>query len=134
MTAAASREAGSPRQDDDPIGSMTIRMSSQGLWNEVMLHVEYHDEVLRRLAEESAFAPKGWDRRVVISYRKKLQIIYAAKDERDLYAMRGLRLERLTGDRQGDSSIRLNDQFRLILTFRTDGDRVAVILEIVDYH
>jgi proteic killer suppression protein len=98
------------------------------------LRVEYHDEVLRRLAQDPDYAPKGWDRDVIKSYRKKIQLIIAAKDERDLYAMRGLRLEQLKGDRDGQSSIRLNDQFRLILIFVTDGDRVAVILEIIDYH
>lgn len=96
--------------------------------------VEYCDEVLRRLAEESGFAPKGWSRDVIKAYRKKVQIIAAATDERDLYAMRGLRLEQLKGDRAGQCSIRLNDQFRLILTFKTEGDRIAVLLEIVDYH
>lgn len=98
------------------------------------MRVDYRDEVLRRLAEEPDYAPRTWGRDVIKSYRKKVQLIIAAKDERDLYAMRGLRLEQLKGDRDGQSSIRLNDQFRLILTFVTDGDRVAVILEIVDYH
>lgn len=96
--------------------------------------VEYCDEVLRRLAEEHGFAPKGWSRDVIKSYRKKVQLIIGARDERDLYALRGLRLERLSGDRAGQCSLRLNDQFRLILTFKTAEDRVAVLLEIVDYH
>lgn len=98
------------------------------------MRVEYHDEALRRLAHESDYAPKGWDPAVIKSYRKKVQLISAAADERDLYALRGLRLEKLKGDRLGQSSIRLNDQFRLILTFTTEGDRTAVLLEIVDYH
>ena len=98
------------------------------------MRVEYQDEALRRLAEEAEFVPKGWSRDVIKAYRKKLQIIVAAKDERDLYALRGLRLEQLKGDRDGESSIRLNDQFRLILRFKTEGDRVAVLLEVVDYH
>lgn len=96
------------------------------------MRVEYHDEVLRRLAEELEYAPKGWDPTVIRSYRRKVQIISAARDERDLYEMRGLRMEK--GDRQGQTSMRLNDQFRLILTFKMDRDRVAVLLEVVDYH
>ena len=49
--------------------------------------------------------------------------------------MRSLNLEKLKGDRTGQYSIRLNDQFRLILTFRTEDDgRVVVVLELVDYH
>lgn len=98
------------------------------------MRVEYHDEVLRRLAEELAYAPKGWDPTVIKSYRKKVQLIAAAVDERDLYEMRGLRMEKLKGDRQGQTSMRLNDQFRLILIFKTEGGRVAVLLEVVDYH
>ena len=98
------------------------------------MRVEYHDEVLRRLAEEQGHAPKGWDPDVIKSYRKKVQLISAAQDERDLYAMRGLRMEKLQGDRLGQTSMRLNDQFRLILTFKTEGDRVAALLEVVDYH
>lgn len=99
-----------------------------------MLRVEYHDEVLRRVAEELSYAPKGWDPTVIRSYRKKVQIIAAARDERDLYGIRGLRMEKLKGDRLGQTSMRLNDQFRLILTFKTDRNRVAVLLEVVDYH
>jgi proteic killer suppression protein len=98
------------------------------------LRVEYHDEVLRRLAEEQEYAPKGCDPDVIKSYRKKVQLISAAPNERDLYALRGLRMEKLKGDRLGQTSMRLNDQFRLILTFKTEGDRVAVLLEVVDYH
>lgn len=81
-----------------------------------------------------AYAPKGWDPTVIKSYRKKVRLITAAVDERDLYEMRGLRMERLKGDRQGQTSMRLNDQVRLILTFKTEGGRVAVLLEVVDYY
>lgn len=98
------------------------------------MRVEYQDEGLRRLAEELDFRPRRWGPDVIKAYRKKVQIIHAAKDERDLRALRSLRLEQLSGDRAGTSSIRLNDQFRLILTFKTENGRVAVILELVDYH
>jgi proteic killer suppression protein len=98
------------------------------------LRVEYGDEELRRLAEDAAFVPRKWGRDVVKAYRKTVQRILAAADERDLYALRGLRLEQLQGSRAGQHSMRLNDQFRLIVTFKTDGDRVAVIIELVDYH
>lgn len=98
------------------------------------MRVEYQDKVLRLLAEQPGYTLKGWNSDVITSYRKKVQLISAAVDERDLYAMKGLRMERLEGDRHGQSSMRLNDQYRLILTFKTEGDRVAVLLEVVDYH
>ncbi|WP_026421420.1 type II toxin-antitoxin system RelE/ParE family toxin [Actinokineospora inagensis] len=98
------------------------------------MRVQYSDEKLRRLAEDATYAPKRWGRDVVRAYRKTIQRILAAKDERDLYALRGLRLEQLLGDRAGQHSMRLNDQFRLIVTFKTEGGRIAVIIEVVDYH
>jgi len=99
------------------------------------VRIEYKDDDLRRLAEDPEFRPRQWGRDVVVAYRKKIQILGSATDERDLLALRSLRLERLSGNREGTSSIRLNDQFRLILTFHTGDDgRVVVVLELVDYH
>lgn len=99
------------------------------------MKIEYGDEELRRLAEEADFRPKQWGRDLVVAYRKKIQVLDSAMDERDLRAMRSLNLEKLKGDRAEKYSIRLNDQFRLILTFHTEDDgRVVVVLELVDYH
>lgn len=99
------------------------------------MKIEYGDEELRRLAEEPDFRPKQWGRDLVVAYRKKIQVLDGALDERDLRAMRSLNLEKLKGDRAGQYSVRLNDQFRLILTFHTEDDgRVVVVLELVDYH
>jgi proteic killer suppression protein len=49
----------------------------------------------------------------------------------DLSALPGNRLEALKGDRQGQYSIRINDQYRVCFEWR-DGDAQQV--EIVDYH
>ncbi len=54
-----------------------------------------------------------------------------ARDLRDLAAIPSNRLEPLRGDRKGQHSIRINDQFRICFTW-TDGD--AFNVEIVDYH
>ena len=98
------------------------------------MRVEFQDDDLCRLAKDPEFRPRGWGPDLIRAYRKKYQAIRAATDERDLRAQRSLRLEQLSGDRVGTSSIRLNDQYRLILSFRTDGERVAVLIEVVDYH
>lgn len=99
------------------------------------MQIEYGDEVLRRLAEDRYFAPRQWSREVIRAYRKKIQLLGAAKDGRDLRQLRGLRLKDLSGKRSGTSSIRLNDQYRLVLRFRTDPEgRVVIVLELVDYH
>ncbi len=99
------------------------------------MRVVFEDDDLRRLAEDASYAPRRWGADVIKAYRKKIQVLRAATDERDLYAMRSLRLERLKGNRAGTSSIRLNRQFRLIIKFETDGEgRTVIVIEMVDYH
>lgn len=61
--------------------------------------------------------------------------IEAASNLPQLANNRGLRLEKLHGDRQGQYSVRLNDQFRLVFTIRRDDDgELLIVIEIVDYH
>ena len=55
----------------------------------------------------------------------------AAQDSRTLSTLPGNRLERLTGDRRGQYSIRVNDQWRVCFEWR---DGHAYEVEIVDYH
>lgn len=98
------------------------------------MEIRFADADLDRLETDARFTG-GYPPAVVKSYRKKLQAIRAASDERDIRAFRSWHLEQLHGDRKGQSSIRLNDQFRLIFVFERDEcGRVVVLLEIVDYH
>jgi len=62
---------------------------------------------------------------------RKLLIIDAAKDLKDLKSPPGNNLEKLSGDRKDRWSIRINDQWRICFDWR-DGD--AHDIEIVDYH
>lgn len=62
---------------------------------------------------------------------KKLQMLNAAAELGDLALPPGNRLERLRGDREGQHSIRINDQYRVCFVWR-DGN--AYDLEITDYH
>lgn len=61
----------------------------------------------------------------------KLARLSAASSIQDLKELRGNRLEALRGDRTGQYSIRINDQYRIC--FRWDGSD-ADDVEIVDYH
>jgi proteic killer suppression protein len=63
--------------------------------------------------------------------QRKLVILDAAESLQDLRLPPGNRLERLSGDRAGQHSIRVNDQWRICFHWR-DGD--AHDVEIVDYH
>jgi len=69
------------------------------------------------------------------AFRRVVDVIAAAPDERTLYGLRGLRLEKLRGDRAGQYSVRLNDQYRLVLKIERDAEGpYLTIVEIVDYH
>ena len=62
---------------------------------------------------------------------RKLQILDSASALEDLRVPPGNRLESLHGDRKGQWSIRINDQWRVCFRFK-DGN--AFDVEIVDYH
>ena len=60
-----------------------------------------------------------------------MQSLDSAAALRDLAALNGNRLEALVGDRQGQHSVRINDQWRICFEWRDDGPHNV---EIVDYH
>ena len=63
--------------------------------------------------------------------RRKLDQLGAAGELRDLATPPGNRLEALRGNRQGQHSIRVNDQYRVCFVWTPQGPKD---LEIVDYH
>jgi proteic killer suppression protein len=63
--------------------------------------------------------------------QRKLAQLHAAQRLDDLRVFPGNRLEALSGDRQGQYSIRINEQYRICFVWR-DGDAQQV--EVVDYH
>ncbi len=63
--------------------------------------------------------------------RRKLVYLDDAEDLRDLLAPPGNRLEALRGDRAGQYSIRINDQYRICFKW---AQGKAKDVEIVDYH
>lgn len=67
-------------------------------------------------------------RRVAI---RKLTQLHAAETLEDMRVPPGNRLEELKGDRAGQHSVRINDQYRVCFRWTDDG---AEDVEIVDYH
>jgi len=61
----------------------------------------------------------------------KLAAIGAATSLNDLMELRGNRFESLKGDRKGQFSVRINDQFRICFEWRNNN---AYSVEITDYH
>lgn len=62
---------------------------------------------------------------------RKLDLLNQAGALLDLRSPPGNRLERLTADRQGQYSIRINDQFRICFVWT---DKGPAFVEITDYH
>lgn len=74
---------------------------------------------------------KGFPADLVKVARRKLGYLNAAVRLSDLQAPPGNRLEALKGDRAGQYSIRVNDQFRICFVWTSEG---PVDVELTDYH
>lgn len=70
-------------------------------------------------------------REIQASALRKLRMLNNAKTIRDLKSPPGNRLEKLKGDRAGQFSIRINDQWRICFEWRGND---AYEVEITDYH
>lgn len=75
--------------------------------------------------------PKGLPSSIVATARRKVAMIDAAYELKDLRSPPGNRLHLLKNDRAGQYAIRINDQFRVCFRWRA-GDAYEV--EITDYH
>ena len=97
------------------------------------MEVEFADDELDRLEIDAEYTA-GLSPALVKAFRKRLQQIRAAPDERNFYPIRGMRFEKLGRERKGQHSIRLNDQYRLIVVLLDKGRNALRIIEITDYH
>jgi proteic killer suppression protein len=99
------------------------------------MEVRYQDARLAAVETEEAVAKTRLPIAVIAAYRRKLVVIRAAPDERTLRNWKSLHYEKLQGNREGQRSIRLNDQWRVVFTIDTDNqpNRITV-LAIEDYH
>lgn len=98
------------------------------------MEVEFADDALDRLETELQFTA-GFAREIVRGFRKAMQVIRAAPDERDFYRLKGLHFEKLEGGRAHQRSIRLNKQWRLVIEFVGHApNKIVMIVCIEDYH
>lgn len=76
-----------------------------------------------------------YEQSVVKGFFRVMAVIRNAPDTRDFYSLKSLHYEKLSGDRAGQHSFRLNRQWRLIVRIEhSNEDPEVVIVEIVDYH
>jgi toxin HigB-1 len=92
--------------------------------------VYFQTEELEELYEIPLSEIRGkqkFAKEVIKQYKKRVQLLIAIRKIGELRPFRGLNFEYLKGDRKGQCSLRLNDQFRLLLT-PIDENKVQVIM------
>lgn len=97
------------------------------------MRVRSADRKLARL-EVEADCTAGFGLDVVKAFRRRMQQIRAAVDERLFYSLKSLHYEKLKGQRRHQRSMRLNDQFRLVVEIEATAPRTLVVVSIEDYH
>jgi len=98
------------------------------------MEIVFRDKDLDRLEVDQKFTA-GFPREIVKAFRKRMQAIRSATDERDFYVLKSWHYEKLNGNRSHQRSIKLNDQWRLIIEIITmKPSNVIEIVAIEDYH
>jgi proteic killer suppression protein len=98
------------------------------------MDVRFADDDLRRLEVEPRLTG-GKPAEIVRAYRKVLNFIKNAVDERDLRQWKALHFKKLKAEREGQYSLRLNRQWRLVVEMDEGSpQKTVVICEIENYH
>lgn len=98
------------------------------------MEIEFGNPDLDRMETDIGF-DGGFGRDLAKAFRKRIQAIRAAVDERDLYAVRGNNFEKLKGKRAHQYSMRLNEQWRLIIEIRSASPKnIIIVISVEDYH
>lgn len=95
----------------------------------------FEDKAYHRLEVDASYS-RGFPAAVVTLYRSRLQLLRAAHHHRDLVEMRCLYFHLLPGRSRRQHSIRLTDQYSLIVELKKQPDVVAaqILVVRVDQH
>ena len=94
----------------------------------------FRDDSLEKIEAERQHRG-GYPAGICKIFRRRMQLIRSANDKRDFYALKSLHFEKLKGKRQHQYSMRLNDQWRLVLEIETVGNKkILTVCTIEDYH
>ena len=98
------------------------------------MEIRFKELKLDRLETDGTF-DADYSREIVRAYRKCLQIIRQAPDERVFYNLKSLHFEKLKGNRSHEHSMRLNKQWRLIIELEGIApNKLVAVISIEDYH
>jgi len=93
------------------------------------MRVEFKNDYLAELYQTPLGEIKGkypFGREIIKQYKKKIQILISITKVQQLRQYRGLNFEYLKGNRKGECSIRLNDQYRLLFNIKNE-NRIEII-------
>jgi proteic killer suppression protein len=98
------------------------------------MRVVFADPKLALIETEDA-GETGLPIGIIKSARRKLTVLRAAIDDRSLRNWKSLHYEKLKGGREGQRSIRINDQYRIVFKLDEGSEpQTVTILSIEDYH
>ena len=101
-------------------------------WGGILLRFKFKKKKIEALYTEEKNAHKYPG--IIDDFFDVISAIDAARDERDLYALKSLRFEKLKG-RPGERSLRLDKQWRLIVSLEKDDEGAYIlVIDIEDYH
>jgi proteic killer suppression protein len=96
--------------------------------------IRFRDESLDKL-ETDVKQDAAYQIGVGKAFRKRMQLIRSASDERDFYALKSLHFEKLKGQREHQRSMMLNGQWRLVIEIEEGNPRKVIwVVRIEDYH
>lgn len=97
------------------------------------MEIRFGDDDLDRLESDARFSA-NLPPEVVTRYRKVLNFIRQATDERDLRAWPALHFEKLKEPMDGDYSMRLNRQWRILADLEGTAPNKIVIVRKIENH
>jgi toxin HigB-1 len=101
----------------------------------VVLRITHKDPKLERIERELNYTAEGaYDKTIIRGFRKVMGYLRAATDERAIREYKSLHYEKLQPPRDHQRSVKLSDQWRLILEWEGEGKQVLLIVGIEDYH
>lgn len=75
-----------------------------------------------------------FQRSLIERYKNRIALLESIEKITDLYSFKSLHFEKLKGNRMGQSSIRLNDQYRLIIEQVNEEEIKILIVEISKHY
>lgn len=106
-----------------------------------MMLIEFEKDYLRELYEVGKTKNKKYrfQKEIVKKYVLTIDKLKAAKRIEDLFLLRSLNYEKLSGDKKGIESIRVNDQYRIEFRSRKEGEEpnyitICAIIELSNHY